>query len=1195
MTTPELLQFIRIEHALGMSFNEIIQLLTTEGGWDKGDVSEAFSTLGLPEEAIELFFAKDKKVETKSVPAVQVALNKPKIVEEKVKEPLSISTPPPPQVKTYLGQATPMHYVEEPEKIKKPTLARPASLSGQASRPLVRTLSNAISYAKVDKSKIGGPEGPVLSVSKIEGGHGLARDVAELYPSGVKTLSREIETVEKISEIEKSLSFGIDLAKEEPKPKKIVSPAPITTEVDLSNIKPIKISEGGEIEETDKVKAEVLRPNIPPVQKEEVSNIYRPQSLTPLQSRTQSIETKVIEKEIAPSIFNKGILPGIELETPPPPPLHEKAPDNLGIKSETPVSLKEEPAIIPKTEIAKPTPISQISHVPEVLEKKVEKIEPSIIKIAEPVIIPKTEIVKPNPIPEISHIPKVEERIAKKIVAPKITKEEPVVTINAEVSEAKPTFDINIPPKIEASVIEKNIAPVPPSNIEKQKEEDASRAMQAEVAKAVQAEVARAVQTEVAKAAQSPTTPSSPFFTPPQPQYIQQPPQIIVMPPTMHAQQLPGQYFEQPNTPPPKTMIGENPRVTEISSSSPELEEQAYLAQFGQAKMPEGLVRPSPSMVAPTIIYASQMPPSQPVQKEKVEEKKPDPIRFDIGRLRTAHRADRLAFSKRPNTAPSLSQLSPETPKTVEELFTSPENKKDLVGLGSNLEKESSKSMKIPLRRTMESDLLSVQGGAIPTQNALQSLSDVSSELILSEEPIVPPPPKKSSKSLLIISIISIAIIAFASAVAYYLIVLRLPSGSEVYENAVGVALRGPAMTYNANFTVHAKSTDAEPEYIDVDFNASGTLSIRERGFEDGIHEIKTKISHMGVPMPISFDFDGKVSVDEDYIFVSQNSPSSGTKIENILKSNEILKLSYRDIGKILNLSTEAIINGGDYGSISEDISLFKLATKDSPIITYGELIKFKKDNKEYYKIPIKLDAKKAVKGGDMLSKYFRGGEAITTGAERASVLEDRYNVINGEIIVEKLSMKPISLSLYGKFDPSKIPLDGELKLLINFSFSQQLPIVDTNAETYEEIVQRRATESVSSEIIKKDAPYVSIISVLNLALNQYYEKIGRFPIALNDLATAGFVDKETLKPPLTNNIYYSSYVAKPSDLVSGVRCQAKNTKCNFYHLGTNLEYRNEPLLQSDADVITADISGDDNTGCRKESGFACYDILLEK
>ncbi len=60
MTTPELLEFIRIEHALGMSLSEITHLLINEGEWDISDVAEAFHTLGLPEEAIESFSAPAK-------------------------------------------------------------------------------------------------------------------------------------------------------------------------------------------------------------------------------------------------------------------------------------------------------------------------------------------------------------------------------------------------------------------------------------------------------------------------------------------------------------------------------------------------------------------------------------------------------------------------------------------------------------------------------------------------------------------------------------------------------------------------------------------------------------------------------------------------------------------------------------------------------------------------------------------------------------------------------------------------------------------------------------------------------------------------------------------------------------------------------------------------------------------------------
>lgn len=60
MTTPELLEFVRIEHALGMPLSEISRLLLIEGEWDPEDIAEAFLALGLPTEAISSTGAKEE-------------------------------------------------------------------------------------------------------------------------------------------------------------------------------------------------------------------------------------------------------------------------------------------------------------------------------------------------------------------------------------------------------------------------------------------------------------------------------------------------------------------------------------------------------------------------------------------------------------------------------------------------------------------------------------------------------------------------------------------------------------------------------------------------------------------------------------------------------------------------------------------------------------------------------------------------------------------------------------------------------------------------------------------------------------------------------------------------------------------------------------------------------------------------------
>lgn len=95
MITDEMLAFVRAQREAGMNSFEIERLLISEGGWEKGDVEEAFRVL-----------------------AVLVA----PVAEEKATPPPQTFTPPPAEPRTF---AAPAGRVIEPSKEFSPRLSRP--------------------------------------------------------------------------------------------------------------------------------------------------------------------------------------------------------------------------------------------------------------------------------------------------------------------------------------------------------------------------------------------------------------------------------------------------------------------------------------------------------------------------------------------------------------------------------------------------------------------------------------------------------------------------------------------------------------------------------------------------------------------------------------------------------------------------------------------------------------------------------------------------------------------------------------------------------------------------------------------------------------------------------------------------------------------------------------------------------------
>lgn len=144
MTTPELLEFVRIEHALGMPLSEISRLLLIEGEWDPEDIAEAFLALGLPTEAISSAGAKEEAKSTSAASPVREeapAITAAPITTTEVKpeefvvapavEPIVMETAPTPMEVAKEAPKEPPHFemasalkeVTEVAEVVKPKLA----------------------------------------------------------------------------------------------------------------------------------------------------------------------------------------------------------------------------------------------------------------------------------------------------------------------------------------------------------------------------------------------------------------------------------------------------------------------------------------------------------------------------------------------------------------------------------------------------------------------------------------------------------------------------------------------------------------------------------------------------------------------------------------------------------------------------------------------------------------------------------------------------------------------------------------------------------------------------------------------------------------------------------------------------------------------------------------------------------------
>jgi hypothetical protein len=264
----------------------------------------------------------------------------------------------------------------------------------------------------------------------------------------------------------------------------------------------------------------------------------------------------------------------------------------------------------------------------------------------------------------------------------------------------------------------------------------------------------------------------------------------------------------------------------------------------------------------------------------------------------------------------------------------------------------------------------------------------------------------------------------------------------------------------------------------------------------------------------------------------------------------------------------------------------------NAPLRVVGSVEKFTRDDREYYRVPLILDSGKAVGMDELLGNYLRGSSSVKNSADRVAQLTERFKNVTGEIIVDKLLLRPIALSLSANYDPSKIALAGSVRLNMSFKYVPARAVAIPEGNTLDELRALRAGEAGAQEIIARDAPARSMISIITLALGQYAEKSKRYPTSLLTLVANNFISKDALTPEILNRIVYVAYVNKPTNGNDGVHCTDKNPVCNFYHIGTTLEYKNSSELQSDADYTSPAISGGDSAGCVNEVDRSCYDMV---
>lgn len=121
-----------------------------------------------------------------------------------------------------------------------------------------------------------------------------------------------------------------------------------------------------------------------------------------------------------------------------------------------------------------------------------------------------------------------------------------------------------------------------------------------------------------------------------------------------------------------------------------------------------------------------------------------------------------------------------------------------------------------------------------------------------------------------------------------------------------------------------------------------------------------------------------------------------------------------------------------------------------------------------------------------------------------------------------------------------------------------------------------------SARVSGRDSKRLGDVKQLQTALQFYYDKNTAYPDTINDLVVGKHIPIEP-KDPLTGESYFY-------DLTQGGA---------GYHLGSNLEDKNNKALKSDKDSVSDNINGSDGTanqpsdcGGGSSSKLSCYDVV---
>ena len=535
-------------------------------------------------------------------------------------------------------------------------------------------------------------------------------------------------------------------------------------------------------------------------------------------------------------------------------------------------------------------------------------------------------------------------------------------------------------------------------------------------------------------------------------------------------------------------------------------------------------------------------------------------------------------------------------------------------------------------RRTMAGDLL-LRGlvpaaPIVPPPSMSKSVSPIASPKVPSESlPLITPPPapaaapsvtisnapvphsvppvdgdiarKNKTKRILGISIGGLLVLA-ALGGAFYSFTLFQSSGiRQLSTNAFLQFFNATSFSYEGKGFVNLSASSAvagtmQTNTINLSLDYNGALLSNSLGYGDGAHHLKLSGDFQSgqTKWPINAETDIRILGSSLYFHVLAFPETS--ELDPELFNTYWMKIDLAEIAKELAISGVMVAqseygNFGTQGGEGFNALLKTYAPFEASKSLPDEVVAgFPASH-----ISMTTNGDQALLLVQGLYLKFMGKEMVMTPDERVR-LRDALAKVKLEIWVNQSTGALMQTRLVGNFDDEI--LGAHVKGTIDFIFAFtnfDTPVsVETPSTilTLDELKVQIEQNQKKRIIWARDSEKTDRLSGLRLSIDSYKSAMGRYPTELNDLYGAGIISSAAIPEEELDLYTYASYVGS-SPLTKSNRCTPSTKKCDFYHIGVNLEDVSGPLLSKDDD-ITTEVHGADAKGCKDEKNVACYDIV---